>query len=225
MKVNKGQNLSQSSASNILDLNCHLCWYVTKNTNLRPLPTKMIVTKSVKYMNSHHRITAGRIGVLSVSSRSLLGQINSHRTHILTQTGYHKTFGAEQSGDPILSRVMTGAVLHGHVSWLDCHLEGCLWRPQGHQIQFTWRKKTQNNRKNNMHCTDSDHRHTHIYTQMSINHICFKPDTVYAVLLRDISQHPLSLNAHTSSLIGRCSVGRVSVGGPKVEARRGEERV
>lgn len=46
---------------------------------------------------------------------------------------------AKQSGHPILSRVMTGAVLHGYVFWLDCHLEGCLRQPQGHQIQFTWK--------------------------------------------------------------------------------------
>lgn len=212
MKVNKGQNLSQSSASNILDLNCHLCWYVTKNTNLRPLPTKMIVTKSVKYMNSHHRITAGRIGVLSVSSRSLLGQINSHRTHILTQTGYHKTFGAEQSGDPILSRVMTGAVLHGHVSWLDCHLEGCLWRPQGHQIQFTWRKKNtkQQEKQHALHRFRSP-SHTHLHTDVHQSHLFQAGHSICSPVERYFPAPPFSQRTHLEpdwTVLGRKSERR-----------------
>lgn len=133
-------------------------------------------------------------------------QINSHSTHISTHTIIKDL--AEQSGHPILSRVMTGAVLHGHVFWLDCHLEGCLEQPQGHHIQFTWKTTFMLTFKYaHCHslCPSFSHTHTHVH----------QSNLFLAVLLRDVLQHPCPPSQHIHihlSLIGGCWVGRVRVG-------------
>lgn len=111
---------------------------------------------------------------------------------------------------------MTSAVLHGHVFWLDSHLEGCLRRPQGHHIQFTW--KTTEKQKNNIHahfqiCSLSltfSHRHTR--TRPSVKSV------LSSVVERCFTAtlFPLSTHTHTG-LIGGCWVGRVR---RPVEVRR-----
>lgn len=84
---------------------------------------------------------------------------------------------AKQSSNPILSGATTGAFLHGRVFWLGCHLEGCLRQPQGHWLQFTWKKQQKNNEPAPMQSCSLSltfsciHRHMHTPLRPSVTFV------------------------------------------------------